>query len=462
MSGYKHAMVSISEEEYHRLHDMAMKKKFKESKKRAREVDDLRNMNEQLLQMLREQERDFDGCLVTLGNEIGRLELETQQEMHANQEEMFQDVLSKVGSLWEENTNTLAILEDLDQRLRDQNSRRDAHMRKTDTFLRNLTSDNRTKNEMAASWLASASSMTSYICNQYDQERFAPGRFEQIVQEINLAQTNLSNGLPEAALMGSQQAYLHLSGMRLELEETTQAWNLLHRVTLQAARDLFDLVRENSTCRALDLEGNELPFTLQMNYWSRGTYAEQLGQIKSIILTLRDGSGEWSMDDLRTCLQDGLPRIKKEFDSLLFAARLSAINSQIRINIADLSLEALEGQGFTMEEGGYSQGDRRNPFIINLKNIEGSRVTIQVDPLEESENANDLTIISRDKDQRTEHELRQRSNEIIRALLQRGLRVGPVQETPQHVSIPRGGRNAEKTETPLTVNREEEIHAGAD
>ena len=167
----------------------------------------------------------------------------------------------------------------------------------------------------------------------------------QICRDLDMAQANLENGIPETALACAQAAYLKFSDLRLDLEEQTQTWELLHQVTLQAATDLYDMVRENSTCCALDLDGNELPFTLHLNYWSRGVYSAMLGRIKSIILWLREKSPDLSVEILRTCLDENLAGIKKEFDALLFAARLSAINSQIRINIADLSVQALEGRG---------------------------------------------------------------------------------------------------------------------
>ena len=152
MSGYKHTMVSISEEEYRRLHDMAMKKKYKESKQHDREEENLKRINEQMLQALQEQERDFDACLASLEGEVGRLELDSQQKLQASHAEMIQDLLGRVGNLWQENSNTQALLVDFDTRMQGQIASRDLHMEQTDRILHQIAGDHRSKYDMAASW----------------------------------------------------------------------------------------------------------------------------------------------------------------------------------------------------------------------------------------------------------------------------------------------------------------------
>jgi hypothetical protein len=59
-----------------------------------------------------------------------------------------------------------------------------------------------------------------------------------------------------------------------------------------------------------------------------------------------------------------------------------------------------------------------------VQNLEGSEVVIQVMPVPGDAGKNELQLHSLDKDQRTEHELRQRSSEISRTLNDYGLVVG--------------------------------------
>jgi hypothetical protein len=96
----------------------------------------------------------------------------------------------------------------------------------------------------------------------------------------------------------------------------------------------------------------------------------------------------------------------------------------VRINIADLVVQALEQQGFVLQESQYNNNDQRKAFSARVQNLEGSEVIIQVMPVPGDAGKNELQLHSLDKDMRTEHELRQRSLEISRTLNDYGLVVG--------------------------------------
>ncbi len=84
--------------------------------------------------------------------------------------------------------------------------------------------------------------------------------------------------------------------------------------------------------------------------------------------------------------------MEKEFDSVVYHARLAVINSQLRINIADIAVHALEQQGFVMDEAGYEQGDGHRPYSVTMHNVENSRVVIHVDPVSDVESTNALIV----------------------------------------------------------------------
>jgi hypothetical protein len=98
------------------------------------------------------------------------------------------------------------------------------------------------------------------------------------------------------------------------------------------------------------------------------------------------------------------------------------LNSQLRINIADLVIEALQKQGYVLQQAEYAGSDQRMAYSAKVRNLEGNEIVIQVYP-SDLVGKNELHLVSLDRENRTEHELRQRSLEVTRSLGQHGLQV---------------------------------------
>jgi len=241
-----------------------------------------------------------------------------------------------------------------------------------------------------------------------------------------MALENYQQGMPEAALLGAQQAYSHFSELRLDLERLTSEWQVLYEMALQFAERLYRLITENSSCPALDSRGNELPIQIRLQDWAGNEYASLVQRIAGLFRRLQAGADGPGTPELQEFVARQGPALEKEFEALVYRGRLAVINSQLRINIADIAVHALEEQGFVMDKAGYARGDRQKPYLVSMHNIENSQVIIHVDPISDMESTNALVIESHDSLDRTEHELRQRSAEIYGALLPYGLRVGPI------------------------------------
>ncbi len=98
MSGYKHATVTISQEEYRRLHEFDMKKKFKEFTRinsqdsgRSSEILDL-------IKQLEEREMQLQSALSSIGQDYSQAD-----------ERIFQDILEQNTMYYE---NLVASLKD--------------------------------------------------------------------------------------------------------------------------------------------------------------------------------------------------------------------------------------------------------------------------------------------------------------------------------------------------------------
>ena len=132
-----------------------------------------------------------------------------------------------------------------------------------------------------------------------------------------------------------------------------------------------------------------------------------------------------STEELRKTNKELLPVIREKFETIIYDARLLALNSQLRMNIAERALQALEIQGFELSESGYTNQDMRGPFTAHLENPDGSRVMIQVLPVDppQQELTNELVVITNHPYLKTEQEARLQWQELCRSLNQYDLHV---------------------------------------
>ena len=428
MSGFKRATLTISEDEYRRLHDADMKLRFmqKEPVKASSTEKSGKAINAFLDQFMQRQD-GFENYMESLGNEIGAMEGKIAQALVAQQTEFYREHWQDLHNMGENFTGIVDTLsKEFQSQISDERQRLNNQIQMVDRQAINIAEERQQKYALAETWIHSAGAIADFIEQEYEYDRFTPGQFEQIDQELSRVQENYNHGMPEAAVLGAQEAYANLSQLRIELEHLTNEWQLLFQIAWKAASRLYKLVANNSTCAALDTHGRELPLRINLEQWSGNNYLKLIRTIETVLQKLQTGKKEINIWQLTDYVSKILPGLEKEFDTIIYEARLAAINSQLRINIADIALRALEEQGFVMEGAGYVGDHWDNPYLVGMRNIEGSKVIIHVDPISNLENTNSLVIESQDSAQRTEHELKRRSQEIFNALLRYGLRAGPI------------------------------------
>jgi hypothetical protein len=424
MSGHKHATVTIRESEYRRLHDIDMKSRFSLLGRQHKEKDQKENeVINAMVQAFDKRQNEFESYIDALNNEIVQIEKETAQALEQQQNNLSVQLASlKENSILVVNEYIQSLSEKVDSCLR-------RHQNELSEFRQNLemlSGNMADKNDLAESWLTSANTLRSFIETHYDHASWLPGQFEQIDLQLQQASGNLAAGMPEAALVLAQQAYMAGSQARIEMERLISQWQILFQVALQAVEDLYHDISANNYIPALDINGSQLPILIDLDHWSVHRYTNMLRSVKSYLSRLRTASHRITSTELKDLIQNIVPRFRQDFDEIIYEARLDVIYSQIRINIADIAIQALGRQGFVIQEHGYTENDMRKPYFISLLNIEGSRVTILVNPMKDTKAANDLVINSFDTSTRTESELRSRSREIVKSLAQFGLQVGPL------------------------------------
>ena len=440
MSGHKHATVTISESEYRHLHDLDMKARFSHLGRREKKTDQDQKENEAIQALARAfdgRQAEFLSYINALDNEVGQIEKETAQALEQRQN----DISTQFASMQED--TSLAVNEFMHNISHYVDSSLQKHQNELKALrhhLNDLSGNMASKVELAGYWLSSANTIRDFLETHYDHVHLLPGQIERIDLQMQQAAGNLEAGMPEAALLGAQQAYMDYSQARIEMERLISEWQILIRCALAAMEELYRDISASNYIPAMNTEGNELPFMIDLDHWSAHRYTNLLRSVRSYLERLRTDPHRFTSNELMDLIQKGLPRFRKDFDQIIYEARLEVIYSQIRINIADIAIQALSKQGFIMREHGYAENDMRNPYFISLQDLEGSKVTVLVNPMKNMQAANDLVIDSSDTSTRTESELRSRSLEIFQSLDQFGLQVGPVSTD--------GGRNDKKTRLP--------------
>lgn len=440
MSGFKRATVTISEQEYRRLHEADIQKRFRKKKKA-----DTRE-NQQELQAMRtafdemqDRQRYYETLISELDDELLRMEENTSRELIAYQTALNQELNDQLDLA---SNQSSAIVDSLTERFQEelQRQRNDFYqsLQVFDRQMERWNRDARNKHQLANQWLAQSIAVYDFIRNQFETNRFAPGRMESIGRRLALAQANLDQGMPEASLQVAQQAFMELSDLRIQLETRTLEWQNQFQITHAAARELQRIVLANAQVPALDVAGHELPFLIDLDYWSNGAYQVLLGDAKQLYQYLRERQRSLGVEELRRIKDQQLTLLQTRLESMIYQARLDAIQSQLRINIADLALQALESQGYSLQEAGFAEDDRRGSFEATLRNEDRSSISLRILPKQGQELASDLIVVSNDKAMRTAGELFARFQAIRSSLGAKGLTIRQVQSNPPPAQVDRG------------------------
>jgi hypothetical protein len=446
MSGFKRATVTISEEEYRRLHQADMKKRFGRHGK-AREQELSIRQAAELTDMLYEMENRQKGLERALGDinqDFSRAETETMQGILLQNALCYENLMGIMEQTTAETNQSLALArQQFAQRMQEE---REQHRRGMNELMQRLNAykeKEHAKEDLARQWLKRSVMLADFIRDRFDHERFIPGRLSKLLNSLDFAQSNLAQGLPESSLQTSQQTFLDLSELHFELEQRVLEWQTEYKSTAQELHTFLSDVLHNTNVPAFDLEGHELPEQVDLDYWTTGKYQKLLKTCREVLFLLEQDEKEISSEDLKRIQAEVIPAIKDYFESIVYEARLNALNSQLRMNIADTALRALEEYGFRLNDSGYSNEDMRASFTAKLEGRDGSEVMIEVLPTENQtqEFANDLVVITRHPYLKTELAARSQWDELCRVFEKYGLKISdpevqpaPPQETPQHTN----------------------------
>ena len=426
MSGYKRATVKISEEEYRRLHQADIERRFRThtraAKKSAQQVGNLTHA----LREMEYRQQQLERAITILDQEVDGIGSEMIHDVLAQNAHCYENLAALIEETASENNASLAMVS---QRFTEtMDIERERYHQQIQALAQRLETDEereQSKAEAARQWLTQSVAFAEFLQGQFDHERFLPGRLAKIINSLSFAQYNLTQDLVESSIHASQQAFLQLSELHFELEQSTVEW---HTEYEQASTELIQFIDElemNASVNAFGLAGEELTEQVDLAYWSNGKYQELLDKSRQLLTLLRGEQRAISTEELRQTHTQLLPVIREKFETIIYEARLHALNSQLRMNIAERALQALEIHGFRLHNSGYTDKDMRAAFRAQLENSDGSRVMIEVLPAQQSRQdlTNELVVITKHPHLKTEHEARLQWQELCRTLNQYDLHV---------------------------------------
>lgn len=260
---------------------------------------------------------------------------------------------------------------------------------------------------------------------QLPHEKFAPGEIARLKDRIAIAESNL-NSMEQAAIAGAQAVYVNLVTLRQKIINKEQEFAIYHSTALEAARGLFENIRKN---RKVELE--EGAEEVEVNYWTNGKFHELEKEIESLVDKLVSDKANLSLESIKQTLAE-LEEKNAEQDKLIEEAIERVISSQLRAEMGDVVVDALEQEGFSLVESGYEKEDQRKIYLVKIKNIAGTEIVAAIIP-DDATNTNTLSINTRDSRILNEAATVERMEEINRILGESGMHVGKTECRNDHI-----------------------------
>jgi hypothetical protein len=280
---------------------------------------------------------------------------------------------------------------------------------------------------LAVTLAADARQLAAAIDAQLPHQRYAPGRLAELTRRLDIADGTLQSALGEAALAQAQEAYLQLCDLQAEVELRDQERQEARLTADGALTMLREQIRLHTDPTVLDEAG--LPVdgaTIDVDYWSEGELGQLAETVAGLTAAAADPAGRLSAAELRHICEHEVPELDAALTDVVARAQARLLASQVRVNVAELVVGALEETtGYTWEEGQavYANGDQRRSFYSKLRHLDDSEIVVEVAPDGDNESCV-LRIISYENGIPDDEERVRRAHAVAAALREHGLQAG--------------------------------------
>jgi hypothetical protein len=368
-----------------------------------------------------------DRALTGLSEQARRIEARASQRLRAQAAQLRQ--VKEAAD--QERRETREILTDQERRfeqgLAHEREERELQVRELRDEVAALGGDRERAVSLAAELAADAQRVAAAIAAELPHERYAPGRLAELTRRLAIAEGNVRARLGEAALVQAQEAYLQLSELRAEVELRDREWQEAWLAADRAVTMLREQIRVNANPPALNATGAPAEgFTLDVDYWSEGELSRLEETAARLTAMVADPARTASAQELRHVAEHEVPELDEALTEVVARAQARLLASQVRVNVAEIVVTALEeATGYTWEEGQatYASGDQRRAFYSKLRHLDSSEIVVEVAPDGNGE-ACVLRILSYDAGVPDDEERVRRAHAVADTLREHGLQAG--------------------------------------
>lgn len=424
MSGKKSSFVSLTQEQYQTLHEHFIKRLFLHSDESTPNPDItsiFQNQVEEGNKQSQDREKSFRTLTSQFNQHIRDIELETSSAIDQAEIQLTQKLIDQSDAV---ENQMMDYLEDHLQTFNNtllanhhQQQSQISKMRRQMASMRRTEED---RASLAEEWIRNTHDLITFIDTSYRHTQFAPSRLVILIEDLDQAVQNFDLGLYEAALVNSQNIYRRASELRVAMERDEKQWNICYSIALKKINQLMEKIQNQKEFN-YQSENNKEKQKFDLEFWSKGKWGELWQKAKRYKTQLVEHPEQLSIADLRIWITDTFQQFDFELDSIVNDAIRDLINSQIRTNIADMVMQALQKQGYTLDNSEFSGKDVRQSFFFTARNIAGNAIRVLVNPGEAEKNELQLEAI--DQRPQTEYFLKRRADEIAHSLQKVGLSI---------------------------------------
>lgn len=231
------------------------------------------------------------------------------------------------------------------------------------------------------------------IISSKNHKKYAPNDLQTIERSLDGI-----DALPDISVLGTlNTVFNQLLLLDNKIEQAKLEYENKHQITLKAVEDVLAQMHENRNTISLT-DGDGQPVRdekgqiakIELDFWTEGEYGQLEKELMERKKEVIDGLSDphYTVNDLNNALNRTIAIEQRQMELVVDSIKRGNA-SQIRAQMADLIIEQLGGQFFTVDDRGYENNDARNAYIIKLHN-ETSKIIVIINP--ESNTVNHVVI----------------------------------------------------------------------
>jgi hypothetical protein len=163
---------------------------------------------------------------------------------------------------------------------------------------------------------------------------------------------------------------------------------------------------------------------ISVDYWTENARLRLAYRVDDLMARVSSDDFEMStLDELEHLDAKVLPDMEKTLDNCVSDALLEVIYAQVRANITEMALHALQSQGYEITKHGVTDTSNRRACRIQMDGPGEVGVDMKVSRMKDDHTASQLEMRYTDAGELTPHEISRRTSEINLALRRNGIDV---------------------------------------